>query len=452
MTHQLIVQLKRLKHGDINPRPVWVEETRRQLFAQIKNTLPAPGGSAPSILENFGQWLSFFLPRPLVYNVLRPIAIFFIAFAVGTSSLVTTVDAAYEALPGDVFYPAKRGLEKTHAAMVSLIGDNNDQAKLHLELAKRRAVEVKKLITRNNNNNNLEKSETVAATVAQVKQEIATVNKKLSAVAAPASGSIQAGVAREVKEKAEQVKEVLQEVKNNLQTNSSTTKAVLSEVSQTKNLVQDVSVKAMEVLVTKYQNGDQSVSSEEVTRVIATTLQNAATEMGESKQNVDGLKTMVETAKSEVTDLGLEPTSKLLFPSTVTTTTQELVDKISTVANQTVAAVLKTEAVSAEVGKKITEAKELVGAGNLAKAMEKVKELNEATKEAERISDTVIVRTQMVLPGVQVIKESSFNTNTSSSFMTKEGFVPTNLAPESVISSTPKVVSSTAGSGSTGSK
>jgi hypothetical protein len=91
----------------------------------------------------------------------------------------------------------------------------------------------------------------------------------------------------------------------------------------------------------------------------------------------------------------------------------ELTKKVSDIVSQTKDAVIKAEAVSVEVDKKIVEAREAVISGDLTAAVGKIKEVTEVAKEAEKISETTIIKTQQVLPVVAVIKDSAITTASS---------------------------------------
>ena len=48
----------------------------------------------------------------MVYNFVRPMATLLIIAMVATSGWIATVDASYNAIPGEWLYPAKRATEK----------------------------------------------------------------------------------------------------------------------------------------------------------------------------------------------------------------------------------------------------------------------------------------------------------------------------------------------------
>ena len=403
----IITKLKNLRGAQINPRSEWLQNSRALLLSQIKNTLPARP-ERPLVTETIWERFVDWLPNRTVYAIVRPALIILIVIAVGTSSWITTVDAAYEALPGDWLYPAKRAVEKTQVAVAVFMGDAKAETKVHLRLAERRAVEANKMVKQRQTDTS-KKAEAVTAVVKDLQGELASINNALTATSASSSSALSAETAKEVKNNTERIETVLKDVKSSLMVVSpgdpASAREVAQAVNETKDLVKDVAVKAVASMVASHLNGDQTVSSAEVRQELNKVLESATTDVGESKQSVDGVKTSMAAATTEVKNLTAEAV-KQSGPAAATTTAQ-LTQQLSTVSNQTVAAVLKTEAVSAEVAKKVGEAKELLSTGELSKVVDTIKAVNEATKAAEKISDTALEKAQTVLPAVQVIKDGS---------------------------------------------
>lgn len=397
MSRDLIRQLKQLKRDEVSIREEWQTQSRAILLSQIKNTLPET--STANTLEKMWSGLSIFLPQTVVYNVVRPVALVMVVILVATTAYSGTVKASYETLPGDWLYSAKRVTEKTQIVVASIMGDKNSETKLHNEFAKRRANETKQILKIGNP----EMVKQATANVADLKDELNSVNSKLEETKSDTS-KINADVVKDVKQNTEQIKNFLQEVKNNLSISSTTAdKALSQEVNDTKDLSKDVSIKAVEVMVAKHLGGDVAISKDEVNQAVSSTIQNVIADAGESKQNVDGAKTLMDAAKIEVKDLSGSAGKQNDLGRAAT---KEISDKVNSVANQTVAAVLKSEVASAEVGKKITEAKELLVNDDLVKAMDKVKEANQASKEVEKISDNTLEKTKDVMPIVQIYSDT----------------------------------------------
>jgi hypothetical protein len=375
------------------------------LLSQIKNTLPTEE-TREARLEKLWSGMAIFLPRQMVYSVIRPIAVLIIVSLVASSTYSGTVKASYESVPGDWLYPAKRLSEKTQGAVISLLGDTNTETKFHVTLAQRRAEEVSQIIKNDAPN----KATQVSAAVAELKNELATITDKLEG-----DTGVQAVVAKDVRQDTEAITQALQTVKNELLlSNGGEEGAYLAkEVAETKDLAKGVSVKAVEKLVTKHLSGDNSVTTDEVRQVVDAAITNVAVEAMESKQTVDGAQTIVDTVKTQVADLNAEAKKQSSLETSVANL--ELTKKVSDIVNQTKDAVIKAGAVSVEVDKKIVEAREAVISGDLTGAVDKIKEVTEVAKEAEKISETTIIKTQQVLPVVAVIKDSAITTASTTS-------------------------------------
>lgn len=416
MSRELKRQLKGLKHEAINPRGEWISKNREVLLSQITNTLPATRGpqTTEAKLEKFWAGMAVFLPRPFVYNVMRPIAVLVLVSLVATTAYSGTVKASNDSLPGDFLYPAKRAAERTQGAVISLIGDKNAETKYHVDLANRRATEARQIITTKKDDPN--KVAKVAATVAELKTELNSINEKLANT--ETKQALQADVAKDVKQNTEAIKDVLQDMKDDLAMSATVEeKDLAQQVTETKDLVKDVSVKAVEVMVEKHLGGDQSVSNEEVKAVIVTSIDNVAGEVLASQQVMNGAQTIVESVKTQVKTLEteLKKSASEIQKSDAASTTKEFSDKVISVASSTKEAVAQAKVATAEVDQKISEARAAAISGDLTKVVDKLKEVNEATKAAEKISDKTIEKAQEVIPFVQVIKDTVIPVVASSS-------------------------------------
>lgn len=448
MSRDLIRQLKSLKHEAVNPRGEWMFKNRELLVSQIKNTLPTTPAplSFEAKLERFWSAMAVFLPRPFVYNVMRPIAVLILVSLVATTAYSGTVKASNDSLPGDFLYPAKRAAERTQGAVIAILGDKNTETKYHVDLASRRATEAHQII--NTKKDDPDKLAKVAATVADLKNELNTVNEKLQS--SESSGHLQADVAKDVKQNTEAIKEVLQDMKDDLAMSAKVEeKDLAQQVNETKDLVKDVSVNAVQVMVTQHLGGDQSVSKEEVEEAIDTSINKVANEVMVSQQTVNGAQTIVEAVKTQVKTLETEikkgNTDKQ--NTEFASSTKEFNETLINVASSTKEAVAQAKAATAEVDQKISEARVAAINGDLSKVVDKLKEVNEATKAAEKISDQTIEKAQAVLPIVQGIKDAGVplpatSTNVLTVSSTKEIislFTSASATVPTVLTTTPAV-------------
>ena len=370
-------QLKNLKHGEVNPRQEWLEKNRGLLLSQIRNTvMPAEEQNA---WEKIWFGASIFLPKRFVFNFVRPLAVLFVVAIVGMSGWIATVDASYEALPGDWLYPAKRVMEKTQMAAASLVGATTAETKLHAEFAKRRATEIKKVVQSNDPNKEIK----VAGTVTDLKTEMRNASTKLDEIQKTGQTGV-AEAAKEVQKNAEQINNVLIEVKADLKADASTSteaKALTMDIGEAKNLAQDTGVKAMGVMVAKHLEGDTAISKEEVKAAIDKTLESAVSEAAGNKQSVDGVKGVVTAVSKEV-----------LASATST------VAQMTIIVNRTNEASVKTDAAVAVLDQQASAAKGLVASGDLTQAVDMVKQATETTKQVEKLQVTTLNVAQQVLP------------------------------------------------------
>ncbi|GEM_PF-2632419 len=143
MSKELVRQLKELKqvNDQLTPDRAWVETNRAELLRRITVEQPQRVVEEKEVplrgLANLFSPLSIFVPKSLQY--LRPMMMVLIAIGILTSGWIATASAKL----GDTFYPVKLAAEKTQVALVAVVGDEEAKAKLQLELASRRAEEVK---------------------------------------------------------------------------------------------------------------------------------------------------------------------------------------------------------------------------------------------------------------------------------------------------------------------
>lgn len=412
MSRELIKQLKTLKNGEVNPRAEWLTSNREILLSQIKNTISPKVNLRQDRANrnNFWSTMSIFMPKQFVFNVLRPAMVLVIILSVVTSGWINTVDAAYEALPGDWLYPAKRASEKTRMTVASVMKDKKEETKLHVEFAKRRAQETKKIIS------DPDKKEKVAQVVADLKSEMKQADAKLEEIKNDGNEQMSASMAKEVNKNTEQIKTALQDIKNGLLESTTTADVALTkELSEAKDMAKDTAVKTVEVIISKHLEGDNTFSKEEITEVIDKTLQTAVNDIKESRQDTEGVNRVVAAVKTEMKDLAKDSSGFKQSAETVSST-KNLNEKITAMATEVKDAAVRTEAVNVETDKKITEARDLLTAGDLAKVIDKVKEVTEASKEVEKITDQTLKNVQTVLPIVSVVKDGTA-TSVSSTLM-----------------------------------
>lgn len=410
MSRDLIKQLKSLKNGEVNPRAEWLKSNRELLLSQIKNTI-APEEVNKKGTDNAWNTLSIFFPKNFVFNVMRPATVLLVILSVVTSGWISTVDAAYEALPGDLLYPAKRATEKTRVTVAAVMGDKKTEAKLHVEFAKRRAQETKKIIASSDPN----KNEKMTQAVSSLKDEIKSAANKLEEIKKDTSVQLTVDVVKEVSQNTEQIKVALQDVKETLATNASSTEnsQLTKDVTEAKDLTKEAAIKTVEVVVTKHLEGDTSITQDDVKQVVDNALESATKEIAQTNENTSEVNQVVQEAKTEVKDLSKD--LAVNQDPAMASTTKDLVQKIDAVSTETKEATVKTQEITTATDKIVAEAKESLISGDLTKALETVKTVTETAKEVEKISDQTLQTVQNVLPLMSVVRESgTVSTSTTS--------------------------------------
>jgi len=398
MSRDLKAQLKSLKHQEVKPSEEWLQKNRELLLFQVRNTLslkPVSKFNAATLW----QALSVFLPSRIVYSFVRPMIAILLIISMGVGSWIATVDASSDALPGDWLYSTKRAAEKTQVAVVNVVGTKTSQTKVHVELAKRRANEAKKLAT------NPSKKNMVATTVSDLKDEMKNVNQKLDEIKKSNSDTGAAEATKNIAKSAQEIKDALKEVKASLLTNVTTTASdsLAAQVAEAKDMAKDTAVKAVEVMISKHLQGDTSISKEDVKQAISAQLNSAVKETTESQQNTADVNKVVSEVNTEVKEMAREARGG---DASLASSTKVLSTMINETAKQTQNAVNQSQRVASTTDKKVSEAQQLLSQDNLQQAIDVVKEIVITASKAEQIADNTMQAVQTVLPVVSVVSDS----------------------------------------------
>lgn len=106
-------------------------------------------------------------------HVLRPASLALSAFVLMFGGWVTTVNASFDAVPGDVLYPVKLATERVQ---ITFATTSERRARLHTEFAGRRLQEVAEITSSTRD----EKDARVRTAVAGFRNELASANEQLS--------------------------------------------------------------------------------------------------------------------------------------------------------------------------------------------------------------------------------------------------------------------------------
>jgi len=120
---------------------------------------------------SIGDYLQY-LNYQFSHVLIKPVSVGFAALLLVFGSWVTTVNASFDSVPGDVLYPVKLATER---AQITLSTSGEQRAKLHAEFAGRRLDEVNAITSSDVDG----KDEKVQIAVDGFKKEIASVNDEL---------------------------------------------------------------------------------------------------------------------------------------------------------------------------------------------------------------------------------------------------------------------------------
>lgn len=392
MSKYLIKQLKSLKHDAVNPNKEWIVSNRALLLSQITNTHTSTLVEE-NVWHKFSMFSRAFFGSKMFSLALRPLIILLVIGLALPTAWVATGFAAQDALPGDTLYGAKRAVEKTHLVFTSFVGDDEKEVELHAEFANRRADEVKRVV------NDPVKQNEVKKTVDDLKNELELVNKKISSLKNNPNGSVMtADMARNVQKNTVEIKQNLAEIKEGLKTSTSSDTVLSDNLFLAKGLVKDTDINTVEAAVASHLNGTGSFTKEDISILVNANLLTAQQEVSSTEKGVEEIKNIVEVVKKQFAN-----NSKRVYANSSTSTNQ-LNQQIIFVAEETNQAAQTSKEVSSDVERKINEAQVFLINGNFSEVVGKLKEVSNATKQVEKISDNTIQKVQSVLPVVQVIK------------------------------------------------
>ncbi len=407
MSHTLREQFKTLKHaeGHINPDPAWVATTRTSLLDAIATHAPVEVVTKPERGTVATQLLRF-IPMNM-FSFARPILVSLLVFVLATSGWMTNASAA-ESLPGDALWRIKLAGEKTQVVIANITGNDTKNVDLQLKFAARRADEIKII----SNDETFDKEEKVKRTeegLEKLKQNISSVGEAVKSAGASDDQKNEIGQkAKAVNIATDQISATLKEVANTVQDDSEKNISFTKNVVAIKQTVDDVGLDVIRVAVEAAKSDEErSVATQLVEQKIVSALSDAdgaLTKTAEVKtliQQVDtralssgGLGTLTTTSTtavsvsgsasssvvippttSSVTDVGTGKTAFLLPPPT----TKDLVTTILGEVDRT----------SVEVQERIKEIKQLIEAGDVTTALEKVKELKKITNDSAQKTNEI---------------------------------------------------------------
>lgn len=372
MSHNLVEQLKKLKdfEGRINPDRIWVAQNREKLIGQVSNTI----GEGPVRFNISMVWqsLQILLPGRIVYNVVRPIAIFVLVFAITASGWITTVGATQNSLPGDITYSVKVAVSKI--------------AKGNVATATGIANDVKKVAE----NKDEKMSEKIVVGVGYLKKTLDSAEEEVKATATDKPEA----VVEKVKEMNEAVKEINKELVNakkelkETETTNPQAVATAIVVEEAKTLANESAQAVVEDVVQKAVDGKLGVDQQAVKEIVKDHIQTVLSHTDELKQEAKVVAEAVSSTLSMVASSTNSIATPIISTTTISTTgtasnatTTANVTELKNVAEQTAKAVSQNEEVTK---KNLAEAEQMVNNNQLVEALQKVKEVNSVTVEVKQ--------------------------------------------------------------------
>lgn len=405
---ELVKQLKSLRHENINPDQEWLKKNRNLLLAQIKNTAVINKSVGSKSFSTYKLWsgLSVFLPHNFVFKVVRPVMAMFLILGLGMGSWIATVGAAQQSMPGDLLYTVVRVDEMTRAGLAAVVGATGTETKMRVGFAKRRAEESKKLVS----TNNPDKIKQVTGVVRDLKKEIEKVNNNLQEVEKQDKennhdNKVKAEVVSSINKETKEIKNILVGVKADLNVSSSTnSRTVVSEVELANSAVKETAVKAVEVLVSKHLQGDDTVSKQEVKQAIKSQIESNAKETVINKNVLENVK---EEVKAVFITASTSASTSIDRVGVTTTNAQGSLDKnqlnkagVEEVTKKTAEAVVEVQQASTEVNQKVSQAEKLLSEDNLNQAIKVVREVSDVAKKADQTTKETIESLQVTVPTV----------------------------------------------------
>jgi len=226
--------------------------TRETLLMQVRNSLPTEPVQASRTVSHF---FSHFVPRQFAQLLRAPVMATLAIFMAALGGSVASVSAAERSLPGDFLYSLKLATEQARLAFTPT---KEDKLKLKVEFANRRGADLKSV----SKIDVPEKPDRVEQAAEILKRDLNTVKQQLEEVKSAASSEKVVEAAKLVDESSNQLVQSLQETKFGL---SDVTKGKIVEAQAA---AADTSVRAIEMLVEKHQESEDSISETWVVQAI----------------------------------------------------------------------------------------------------------------------------------------------------------------------------------------
>lgn len=259
--------LKQLKTHESagSPSKDFVEKNREILMMQIKNS----AGEAKKPLSPAYAWRAFeaIAPSHLFKFAIRPALVALLIFGVFFGGWAATISASYDSLPGDALYSIKLITEKAQLTLTS--GEN--KVSLQTELAEKRLKEMRQILEAPYIENKEERTKTA---VQNFSKQVKAVQTTLESLDSNESDAV-LGAAKIVDTKTAEYTIALEGAKDSL------TGDAKEAVEEASDAVDNVSIKAVEVIIKKEGESSENVSKAvETIKIVEEKADSVATSTG----------------------------------------------------------------------------------------------------------------------------------------------------------------------------
>jgi hypothetical protein len=237
--------LQKIKHERQGgaPREDWVTKNREILLMQVRNTMNRE--QTPSFLERVRHFFSIFVPSETLVMAARALGIFVLVSGTVVAGGLASAQVYHEAIPGEFFYNVKLSMEKMQ---LTLAPNDSYKATLYTAFADRRMDEVAKLAEASTS-----RQERIPAVLADFEKNIIALEASLDAMRQHDPSGV-AEVAKLTERKMAVYQNVLRKA------GTSVVPSAAAAIAHGKDIVDDVTIKAMAIIVEKHLGGDEHAS------------------------------------------------------------------------------------------------------------------------------------------------------------------------------------------------
>ncbi|HCC22914.1 TPA: hypothetical protein DF272_01910 [Candidatus Falkowbacteria bacterium] len=376
---KIFKQLEDLKN--VKPREDWVRANREVLLAQISSQGPVRESSFFGIL-NFIRML---VPAGFVNFLAKPFGVVTVAVLFVLGSGAFTVNASKSSIPGDILYSVKLTSEKVQ---VGLTVSENKKTALHVDFAEERINEIEQIAA--STIDVTEKREKISIAADNFKDSLNSVQESFDKVkTTKAEKDVINRSIEVVKQVDQKVEAIALRLTNNESLKSDA--AVVKSIDSAKAEIAETQVKAVEVIVDKYDKGEIELTSEELVETVEAKI----------KQVGDKITAVAERERTEVTSTDVET-------STVITDSPESVNEtVESSDSSSSETVVVAPADSESAQRLLDEASSLLNQGDLINALEKLKESSELARQYEEVIQQKIEELQSAVPTTDPVSDTS---------------------------------------------